>query len=205
MLAVDNLAIESRSVYNLSIRSSSEDPGREYFSWTKVGVKRCYSWSKLGKISDPLEVFIELEHLCLLGPDNLDELRKYLSLIGRPNLIKILDEYEDSRTVILDEKNGYVASTVASIVASIGNFIDTTLGQGHLLTHTNLSNKLTLVNQNNHRSKAHVLADGVEMFPSGLKLLPNETRTMELLFNFFRCMYVCMYVNLFYVASPVNG
>lgn len=132
------------------------------------------------KLTEPIDVFKALKRLGLLGPAKLDVLRECLEVIGRPNMIQKLDEYEDADTKFplkprADnrlEKDGYSVSIKGGrhFETSEGEFVEIRSGSHY---------GLNLVNQNNHKCKINVQIDGYEMFPSGFIFSPKEQSTLE--------------------------
>jgi hypothetical protein len=132
------------------------------------------------KITEPIDVFIALKQLELLGPDKLDVLREYLEVLHRPNLIQMVDDYADAGTKFplrprsenRLEKDGYSVSIKGGrhFETTEGEFVEVTSGSHYALEFKN---------RNTNRCEVKVQIDGYEMFPSGLVMGPQEQVTLE--------------------------
>ena len=135
---------------------------------------------KLEQINQPHELFTTLEEHGLLGPSKLDELRECLKDIDRPNLINMLDEFDDADTKYPSKpksdnclkKGGY------SVSVTNGRHFETSQGE-YVEVRSGSTYGLTLSNENNHRCLIKVEIDGFDMFPNSFVLRPRETYTLQ--------------------------
>ena len=135
---------------------------------------------EMEKLTEPIDVFKALKHRKLLGPGKLDVLRENIEILKRPNMIQMLDDFEDSGTKFPLkprpenhlEKDGYSISVQGGrhFETKEGEFVEITSGSHY---------SLKLVNQNSHRCIINVQIDGYEMFPSGFIFGPKKQFTLE--------------------------
>ena len=135
---------------------------------------------KLEQINQPCKLFSSLEERGLLGPDKLGELRQLLEDMERPNLVDMVDEFEDSDTNYplkpksenRLEKDGYSVSVKNGrhFETSEGEFVEIRSGSTYALT---------LVNKHNYRCLVKLVIDGYDMFPHLFILQPRQSVTLE--------------------------
>ena len=130
---------------------------------------------KLLEITEPYELFTMLEEHGLLGPDKLAELREYLEATERPNLINMLDEFDDADTKypLKPKPENCLEKDNYSVSVKNGRHFETS--QGEFVEVRSGSNySLLLENKNNHRCEIKVKIDGYDMFPSSILLRPRQ-------------------------------
>ena len=135
---------------------------------------------EIEKLTEAIDVFQALKRLHLLGPNKLDVLRDYIEVLGRPNMLTMLDDYADAGTTFplkprsenRLEKDGY------SVSIKGGRHFETTEGE-FVEVRSGSKYGITVTNQNNYRCIIKIRIDGYEMFPAGCILGPKQHFTFE--------------------------
>ena len=134
----------------------------------------------LEKLVEPLALFSALEERNLLGPDNLDNLRQYLTAIERPKIVEMIDEYDDADTKypLKQRSDNRLQKDGFSVSIKGGRHFETSKGE-FVVVRSGTNYALVISNQNNQRCIFYVEVDGYVMFPDGIQLGAKQKCTIE--------------------------
>ena len=135
---------------------------------------------KLEQINQPHQLFTTLEEHGLLGPTKLDELRECLKDIDRPNLINMLDEFDDADTKypLKPKSENCLKKGGYSVSIKNGRHFETSQGE-FVEVRSGSTYGVTLSNENNIRCLVKFKIDGYDMFPSSIILKAKKTFTFQ--------------------------
>ena len=148
-------------------------------SQLKYALKKSIPRGKMENLRTPLEVFTELEERNLVGPGKLDHLQNLLEDIDRPNLLSMVDDYNDSGSAypLKPKSDNYLEMDGYRVEIKGGRHFETTEGE-FVEVRSGTNYALTVTNMNNHRCQCNIKIDGYDMFPGGLLFNPKEEGTV---------------------------
>ena len=131
------------------------------------------------KLNTAISVFAELQKRNVVGPEKLDNLRVYMDVIDRPDLVSMVDNFDDSRSTypLKPKSDNYLEKNGYRLEINGGRHFAITKGE-YVEVRSGANYALTLTNSNSHRCVCKIKIDGYEMFPSGLLLGPKQEWTI---------------------------
>ena len=145
----------------------------------KYALKKTIPGGKMESLRTPLQVFTELEERNILGPGKLGDLRDLLDTIDRPNLLSMVDDFDDSTSAypLKPKSDNYLEKDGYRVAIDRGRHFETTEGE-FVEVRSGANYALTLINSNSHRCVCNIKIDGYEMFPNGFLLKPKQESTI---------------------------
>ena len=177
------LVVAPRSKVDLKYRSfkmklSDEFKNADLYRF-KFALKKTIAGGKMESLDTALEVFTLLEERNLVGPGNLGTLQDLLNTIDRPNLLSMVDDFDDSSSAypLRPKSDNYLEKDGYRVAIDRGRHFETTEGE-FVEVRSGANYALTLINSNSHRCVCNIKIDGYEMFPNGFLLKPKEKVTI---------------------------